>query len=60
MAVATKRLVQVKLDSELVKAVDMRAVEEDRYRGQVMEDLLRRGLEVTQGRGTKAGTAQFT
>jgi hypothetical protein len=54
----TKKLVQVKLDSDLVKQVDIRAVQEDAHRGEVMEHLLRRGLEVTQGSGAGAGKAQ--
>lgn len=43
-----KKLVQVKLDVELMKEVDIRAVQEDAHRGEVMEDLLRKGLKVAE------------
>lgn len=48
---ATK-LVQVRLDADLVKEVDHLAVDEDRTRTETVERLLRQGLRSTQGSGS--------
>ena len=46
-----KKLIQVKLDVELVKAIDHYAVDRDIYRNAAVEELIRLGLAVDAAKG---------
>ncbi len=59
MGTGSKKVVSLKLDAALLKEVDYHAVDRDQFRSEAVEELIRRGLDATQGSGESRGTQRF-